>query len=48
MNVGDKMIVRGIKCIVFKVRPMGTVDVVSLDGKHAWRVSGLALNTEAK
>lgn len=40
-KVGDHVNVRGVPCEIFKVRAFGTVDVVSLDGKRAWRVSGL-------
>lgn len=40
-HVGMLMTVRGIRCRIFKVRPLGTVDVLSLCGRYAWRVSGL-------
>jgi hypothetical protein len=33
--------VRGVRCRIFKVHPLGTIDVVSLCGKYAWRISGL-------
>jgi hypothetical protein len=42
VKIGDQMTVRGVRCVVFKVRPFGTIDVVSVDGKQAFRVSGLA------
>lgn len=38
---GDTMNVYGRPCRVTKVWPFGTVDVVTLDGKKAWRVTGL-------
>lgn len=40
-KVGDETTVRGMRCRITKVWPFGTIDVVSLDGKHAWRVTGL-------
>ena len=40
-KVGQRVVVRGVDCEIVKVRPFGTIDVVSLDGKYAWRVSGL-------
>ncbi len=43
--IGQKIVVRGVVCRVFRIHPMGTVDVVSLDGLRAWRVSGLTLVT---
>lgn len=33
--------VRGVVCRIIKIHPFGTVDVESLCGKHAWRLSGL-------
>jgi hypothetical protein len=41
-EVGQTMMVRGVMCRITKVRVFGTVDVVSLCGGFAWRVSGLA------
>lgn len=41
--VGSEITVRGHVCRVFKVHPFGTVDVESLCGRFAWRVTGLAL-----
>lgn len=41
-EVGMLMMVRGVQCRIVKVRPFGTVDVVSLCGAFSWRVSGLA------
>lgn len=41
-NIGDRIMVRGIECRIFKVHAFGTVDVETVDGSRAWRVSGLA------
>ncbi len=41
-QVGQIIKVHGQDCRIFKIRPFGTVDVVTLDGKRAYRVSGLA------
>lgn len=41
MKIGDSVVVRGVRCVVFKVHPFGTVDVRSPDGAQAFRVSGL-------
>ncbi len=38
---GQTITVRGHVCKIIKVRPFGTIDVLSLDGKFAWRLSGL-------
>jgi hypothetical protein len=40
-TVGQTMIVREVECVITKIWPLGTVDVLSKDGKHAWRVTGL-------
>jgi hypothetical protein len=40
-KVGQLVKVYGLQCRIFKVRPAGTIDVLSLDGTHAYRVSGL-------
>lgn len=39
--IGQTMTVRGVKCKIKKIWPLGTLDVVSLDGNNAWRVTGL-------
>lgn len=39
--VGQPITVRNVPCQIVKVRPFGTLDVVSIDGKHAFRVTGL-------
>jgi len=41
MKIGQIITVYGKQCRIFKVHPFGTVDVVTLDGSRAWRVSGL-------
>ncbi len=41
--VGQPITVRNVPCQIVKVRPFGTLDVVSLDGKNAFRVSGLSV-----
>jgi hypothetical protein len=40
-QIGQQITVRGITCKIVKIRPMGTLDVVSLCGSYAFRVSGL-------
>ena len=40
-RVGDLVDVRGVKCVVVKLRPFGTIDVAELHGTRAWRISGL-------
>ena len=42
-RVGQVVSVRGKRCRIFKVHPAGTIDVESLDGKSAFRISGLPL-----
>jgi hypothetical protein len=39
--VGDVFEVRGMTVRILKIRPFGTVDVETLDGKHWYRVTGL-------
>lgn len=41
LTVGAPFDVRGVACKITKVWPFGTIDVVSLDGKSAYRVTGL-------
>ena len=41
LKIGSSITVRDIACTVVKVRPFGTVDVVSVCGKYAFRVTGL-------
>jgi hypothetical protein len=40
-TVGQIVTVRGISCRIVRVHSAGTVDVLSLDGRFAWRISGL-------
>lgn len=40
-RVGMLVRVYGVQCEIVRVLPFGTIDVVSLDGSRAWRVSGL-------
>jgi len=40
-KIGQLYTVRGKQCRIFKIHPFGTMDVVSLCGNYAWRVSGL-------
>lgn len=41
-KVGQIIKVYGQDCRIIKIRYFGTVDVVTLDGLRAYRVSGLA------
>lgn len=41
-QVGQVIQVYGQPCRIFKVHPLGTVDVVTLDGSRAYRVTGLS------
>lgn len=40
-NIGDLMKVYGKDCRITKVHKFGTLDVVSLCGRYAYRVTGL-------
>ena len=40
--IGQQMTVRGIVCQITCVLPAGTVEVTSLCGNYAFRVSGLS------
>ena len=42
LQVGSIIMVRGVRCRVFKVRDFGTVDVEEIGGPRTWRVSGLS------
>lgn len=46
-KVGQLMSVRGMQCRVFKLHPLGTLDVVSLCGRYAFRLTGLPVLTKA-
>jgi hypothetical protein len=39
--VGQHVTVYGEDCEIIRVLPLGTIDVLSLDGKKAWRIIGL-------
>jgi hypothetical protein len=41
-QVGQIVKVYGQDCRIVKVRPFGTIDVVTLDDSKAFRLSGLA------
>ena len=41
-HIGQRCTVHGHECKITAVHPAGTIDVVSLDGEHAWRISGLS------
>jgi hypothetical protein len=43
-HVGQPCTVHGHECKITAVHSAGTIDVVSLDGQHAWRITGLAFN----
>lgn len=40
-QVGMLYRVHGVQCHIVKVLCAGTIEVVSLCGEHAWRVTGL-------
>lgn len=46
-KIGQWVEVRGVMCVITAVLPCGTIEVLSLDGKHAWRLSGLPIAGEA-
>lgn len=41
-QIGQIVKVYGKECRIIKIHPFGTIDVVSLDGEKAYRLSGLA------
>lgn len=41
LNIGDVITVYGHPCRITKVWPLGTVDVLRVDGSLAYRVTGL-------
>ena len=41
-QVGQVVQVYGKPCRIVKIHPFGTIDVVTLDGSKAFRLSGLA------
>ena len=40
-RLGQHVTVYGRECEIVRIHPFGTIDVVSLDGEKAWRISGL-------
>lgn len=45
-RVGDRVVVRGVECVVYAVVPAGTVEVEAVDGSgRCWRVSGGIVRT---
>jgi hypothetical protein len=45
-QVGDRVVVYGVSCVVFRVRPWA-VDVEATDGSgRCWRVSGCPLRVK--
>jgi hypothetical protein len=40
-KIGQLVTVRGVKCRIFKIREFGTIDVESICGNYAFRLSGL-------
>ncbi len=41
-RIGQRVMVHGKACRIFKVHPAGTIDVEEIHGPGAWRLSGLA------
>ncbi len=39
--IGQIITVRGVTCRIVKILAFGTIDVVSLDGSRAFRMTGL-------
>lgn len=39
-QVGQRVTVYNVECVIFKVRPLGVIDVVAVDGSRAWRLAG--------
>lgn len=42
-KIGDIVIIYGQRCRVYRLHPLGTVDVESLDSGRCYRLSGLPL-----
>lgn len=40
-QLGMIVMVRGLKCRIFKIHPLGTLDVEEINGLRAFRLSGL-------
>ena len=43
-KIGDIVKVYNQQCRIIKIHAFGTIDVVTLDGKRAYRISGLSFN----
>jgi hypothetical protein len=43
-HVGQHVTVYGQECEIIRVYSYGTIDVATLDGKKAWRITGLAFS----
>lgn len=43
IKIGTIITVYGQPCRVYRMHPLGTVDVETLDGKRCYRVTGLPL-----
>jgi hypothetical protein len=41
-EIGQFVTVYGVKCVIVKVHPLGTIDVEEIDGPRAYRLSGLS------
>lgn len=44
LKIGSRLRVYGHWCTVYRLRPLGTADVVSDDRRHYWRVTGYAVH----
>jgi hypothetical protein len=42
-HIGMIVAVYGVKCRIFRIHPLGTIDVEEINGPRAWRLSGLPL-----
>ena len=41
-EIGMIVIVRGVRCRIVRILPLGTIDVEEIGGNGAWRISGLS------
>lgn len=41
-EIGQLVTVRGVRCRITAVLPLGTIEVEALDGSKAFRLSGLS------
>jgi hypothetical protein len=42
-SLNQIIFVRGIRCRIFKIHPLGTIDVCEIGGNRAFRLSGLPI-----